>query len=698
MSRIGWFVVSTLAAAASAQAQQASTRPELEEVVVFASRASTATKTDTPLIETPQAISVVTAEQIAERGARNYQDVFRYSAGVDTEQVGDDQRGDFFSIRGFSVKQYLDGLNKQPDFLYGSRMEVFTLERAEVLRGPSSVLYGAGSTGGLLNAVSKTPKFEFGGELGLQLGDYELALVQADVTGPLSEQFAGRFVGMYREGELMWDGQPNDKVVAMPSITWQIGERTELTLIGLYQDEDLGAQTYLPMEKTVHASAADPRIPIDFFVGEPGFNHMKSEQLAGTLLFSHRFSDAIELVSNTRYVDQDVDYGEVYAYGFPPYEDPERTLLTRQFYVLDETYRVLNSDSHVKFNFDTGLLAHTLLFGVDYTEFEQDRQEGFSCPGFTLPPCWSSSPPPLDIYNPVYGQPFDFGFTNAYETRSTQLGFYLQDQIRIKDRVSVVLGVRQDEATSEATISPKDKTDATTFRVGVIGEVYEGVSPYLSYSESFTPVFGGDFYGNPFEPQEGRQYEVGVKWQPNQNSLVTVNYFDIEESNFLSQDPDNIQNFIQAGRIGSTGYELEAIVNLDNGFGVTANYSFTEAEVLEGTSSHPAGDRVEGIPEDLASLWLTQAFTTSDVFHWRVGAGVRYVGDKIDFAQLQLTPSVTQYDAMAEANYKDWTFALNINNLTDEEYCAFLSGYAYPDGTCYPGLTRTIIGTVSKRF
>ncbi len=186
MSRIGWFVASTLVAATSAQAQQEAVRVELEEVVVFASRASTATKTDTPLVEIPQAISVVTAEQIAERGARNYQDVFRYTAGVDTEQSGDDQRGDFFSARGFSLKQYLDGLNKQPDFLYGSRMEVFTLERAEILRGPSSVLYGAGSSGGLLNAVSKAPKFEFGGELGMQVGDYDLALLQADADVPIS--------------------------------------------------------------------------------------------------------------------------------------------------------------------------------------------------------------------------------------------------------------------------------------------------------------------------------------------------------------------------------------------------------------------------------------------------------------------------------------------------------------------------------
>lgn len=602
MKRIALAVSCALAAMTAAAAENGDVQVEkekLEEVTVIAQRAQAATKTDTLLVEIPQSISVVTAEQIEEHGARNYQDVFRYSAGVDTERFGDDQRGDFFSARGFALKQYLDGLNKTPDFLYGSRMEVFTLERAEVLRGPSSVLYGAGSSGGLLNAVSKRPQSEFGGELGLEVGDYDRLQLQADITGPLSEQLAGRFVGILRNDELMIPGEANDKGVAMPSLTWRPSENTEITLIGLYQDEDLGTQTYLPMEKTLHASAADPKIPIDFFVGEPGFNHMKSDQLAGTLLISHRFNDAIAVASNTRYIDQSVDYGEVYSYGFPPYEDPERTLLVRQFYVLDEIYRVLNTDNNVLFSFDTGPLSHKLLFGVDYTEFSQDRQEGFSCPGFTLPPCFSSSPPPLDIYNPNYRQPFDFGFTNAFETHSTQLGIYLQDQMKWGDRVSFVLGARRDEASSEATLSPKDTTDATTFKAGIIAEVVEGFSPYLSYSESFTPVFGGDFYGNPFQPQEGRQYEGGIKWQPNPNSLITAAYFDIEESNQLTQDPTNIQNFVQTGAIGSKGYEIEAMVNLPHDFGFTANYSHTKAEVLDGTLLHPKGDRVEDLPEDL---------------------------------------------------------------------------------------------------
>jgi iron complex outermembrane receptor protein len=699
MNKLSWVVFSTLALAGAARAaEDAASDDALEEVVVLADRAVVATKTATLLVEIPQSVSIVTADQIAERGVFNYQDVFRYTAGVDTERFGDDQRGDSFSARGFALKQYLDGLNKTPNFVYGSRIETFTLERAEVLRGPSAVLYGAGSAGGLLNAVSKRPKFEFGGELGLEVGDYKRRILNADFTGPLGENFAGRFVGVARDAELMSPGQKNDKYVAMPSVTWKPSERTELTLIGLYQKEDLGTQTYLPMEKTLNASSTDPSIPIDAFVGEPGFNHMKTDQYAGTVLFSHRFNDLISVESNTRYIDQKVDYAEVYGYGFPPYADPERTLLVRQFYVLDTSYTIFNTDNHALFDFETGGLTHKMLLGVDYTKFNDDRQEGYSCPGYFISPCWPSNPvPALNVYDPDYGQPFDYGFTSAFETKSTQLGYYLQDQMKF-NKVSFVLGARRDEVSSETTFSPEETTRATTYKAGVIAELLPGFSPFLSYSESFEPILGSDAQGNPFDPQDGRQYEGGIKWQPNPNSLITASYFDIEENNLLTQDPNDINHSIQGGKIGSKGYELEAIFNFEGGFGLTANYSHTKAEVLETTTLHTKGDRLEDLPEDLASLWANKTFTVNDDLAWRIGAGVRYVGDKIDYYQLVTTPSVTLWDAMAQVSWRTWYFALNVNNVADKEYYASCGGYAFPDGSCNPGQTRTVVGSITKKF
>lgn len=697
---VGCAMALVTAAHAAEDEQSGDSEQVLDEVVVFAERSSAATKTDALLVEIPQSISVITAEQFTERGSLNFQDVFRYSAGVDTERSGLEVRSDFFSARGFALKQYLDGLNTTPDFVYGSRMEVFTLERAEVLRGPSAVLYGAGSSGGLLNAVSKRPDFDFGAELGVQVGNFDRRQLQADVTGPLGESVAGRLVGVARNGELLSPGQPDDKYVVMPSLTWRAGDRTEITLIGLYQKEDMGTQTYVPLSKTLHADGDDPAIPHDLFIGEPGFNHIDTDRYSTTLLLEHDFNDLVSFSSSSRYINQTVDYAEVY--GFPPWEDAERTVIGREFYVLDGDYYIYNTDNNVQLDFETGDFSHRVLFGIDYTLFEHERQEGFSCRGFTGGTCFAGgSPPGLDVYDPVYGLPFDYGFTNAYDFESTQLGFYVQDQISWRDRVSMILGARRDRATSERTGLEKFENDATTFKIGIIAEVADGVSPYLSYSESFTPLFGGDFFGNPFKPQEARQYEGGIKWQPRADSLLTVSYYDIRESNFLQRDPDNIQNRIQSGEIGAKGYEIEAIVNFDNGFGVTANYSYTDAEVLEGTTSHPAGDRVEGIPDHLASLWINKAFFVSEDLSWRIGAGVRQTGDEIDFGQNVLTPTRTLVDAMARVDFEDWRFSLNVNNVADKEFYASCGGNPFDygfDGTCSPGQTRVIIGTVTKTF
>lgn len=701
MNKISMAVACTLALASALRAQDSkgAEGETLEEVTVLADRAGAATKTDTLLVEIPQSISVVTAEQIMERGATTYQEVFRYSAGVATELSGGDTRSDYFAARGFALKQFLDGLNKTPKGLYGSTQETFTLERAEVLRGPSAVLYGAGSSGGLLNAVSKRPQFTAGGEIGLQGGNWDRKQLQVDFTGPLGDQFAGRVVGVLRDGDLMWDGQPNDKYVVMPSITWKPGERTDVTFIALYQKEDMGTQTYLPMSKTLQANADNPRIPIDFFVGEPDFNHMDTEQASATLLVSHRFNDLIAVNSNTRYLDQTVDYGEVYPtfnFGVDTFIDPDRTTLTRAFYLLDDSYTIINSDNHAQLDFRTGPIAHKVLVGIDYTRFEQERREGYSCV-FYYPGCFEQMTIPLNVYNPVYGQSFNYGYSNAFDSTSTQLGIYLQDQMKVGERVSFVLGARRDRATSEATLSPKDTVNATTFKVGVIAEVFRGISPFASYSESFTPIFGGDFYGNAYKPQEGEQYEAGIKWQPFANSLITATYFDIEDSNFLTSDPNNLQNFIQSGVIGSKGVELEAQINFAMGLSVNAAWSYTDAEILEDTNRR--GARVEDLPNHLASLWLSQMLYINNDLTMRIGAGVRRVGDKLDYYQIQKTPAVTLVDASAEATYKDWSLQLNVNNVSDKEYYATCGFWAVPfDGMCTPGQTRSILGTVTKKF
>lgn len=675
---------------------------EIEEIVVFADSARTGTKTDTDLMKIPQSVSVVTADQFKQQGAVNFQDIFRYSAGVSTETNGIDTRGDFFSARGFATVQYLDGLNRMPDFVYGARMEVFTLERAEILRGPSAVLYGAGGAGGLFNAVSKTPKHGFGGEFGVGVGTDRRKQVQLDVTGGLTDTVAARFVGLLREGRLQPEYQDDNRSLVMPSVSWSPTPATDITLLTLYQKDDMGTQTYLPLSKSADAPSDAERLPIDFFVGEPGFNHMDMDHISGSMLIDHRFNENAALGSRTRFFDQTVDYAEVYgdlSDGVDPFIDPERTLLAREFYVLDEAYQVLNSDNHVRFDFDTGPFAHTVLVGADYTRFRQDRREGFSCDGFEgLFGCFEGgSPPPLDVTDPQYGMPFDYDFTNSYTTESTQFGVYLQDQIDYGDRVSLIFGVRRDRATSEVSGVEEEPNTATTLRGGIIIDVGAGLSPYAGYSESFLPVFGGDFYGNPFAPREGRQYEAGLKWQPMSDSLVTVSFFDIKESNFVTQDPDFLQNFVQTGEVGSEGFEIEAYAKLFDSLDLTAAYSYTRAEVLSDNSGRE-GFRIEELPEHLVSAWAVKTLELGGSISARMGGGVRHVGDKIDGFQIYETDAVTLLDAFFEAEYEEWSVSINANNLLNEKYYAYCVASSAPYGACYPGMDRRVVATMRRLF
>ena len=689
------FVAALVSGGAFAQ-EQAQDDGVLDEIVVVADTARTGTKTETKLTEIPQSISVVTADMFNERGSVNFQDVFRYSAGVSTEREGIDTRGDSFAARGFTAAQYLDGLNRTPEFVYGARTEVFTLERAEILRGPSAVLYGAGGAGGLLNAVSKRPKEDFAAEFGIQFGSDERMQLMADVTGGITDTVSGRLVGLYRDGELQPEGQADDRRLIMPSITWRPTVDTDITALVLYQKDELGTQTLLPGTNTIYSSSARPELPIDFFAGDDGFNRMNTDHLSGTLMVDHDFNESVSYSGRLRYFDHDVDYGEVW--GVFTFEDAvDGTQLAREFFVLDEVYQVLNADNNVRFQFTTGPFEHNVLLGVDYTEFKQDRREGFSCGGFTSVVCSGFVPDPLDLSNPNNDTGFVGEFTNAYETRSTQTGFYLQDQIRYKDRLSLVLGVRRDKATSSRNGVQEDPNEATSVRVGAIVDVGFGFSPYVGYSESFQPVFGGDFFGNPYKPQEGKQYEAGVKWQPDASTLLTFSLFDIEESNRLTGDPDNLQNQIQTGEIEATGYEIEATTYLFDALRLTAAYSDTDAEVTEDNDGRE-GLKVVNLPERLASFWAMYHFADTRDWSLRTGVGVRYVDSKLDDPNVLETPSATLVDASVDGRYRDWRLMLSITNLLDKEHYAFCGDLGEPQGYCWPAIDRRVLATVTKRF
>lgn len=680
-------MVPTALASAIAQAQESDIARTLDGVTVVAERATTATKTDTPLMETPQSISVVTSALFTDRGARNLQETLRYSAGVTADAWGLDTRGDASTIRGLDPVQYVDGMRRLYNFSPMARPEVYGLERVEVLRGPSSMLYGAGAAGGIINAISKRPAFQDGGEIGLQLGNFDRKQLQGDITGPLGDSgnVAGRLVGVIRDSGMQTDEIDDDRIYLAPSITWR-GERSNLTVLASYQrDETASSQQFLPVAATLKAPPGR-RLDPSTFLGDKDFDKLDARVASATVLFDHAFNDVMTWRSNLRYIDSKTDFREIFPDTYSNPENPfnEDGTLNRLTYGVKPENRILTADNSLQFDFATGAFRHLVLAGLDYTDF---REESSTFSGATTP---------IDPYNPVSTGVVVPAYTPLPDQRSTQIGAYAQDQIRWADRVTVVLGARRDRVVSE-TQGLADQTDyETTYRIGVIGDVGANVSPYISYTESFLPVLGQDVYGNPFVPMRGDQIETGVKWQPSRNAMFTAAIYRITDTNRQTNDPENVLNVVQTGEIESKGFELEGAYVFDNDFTVTASYSHSEAEVTQSNTTWQVGRRLDDTPQDLASVWLAKGFQVGDDMRLRAGLGGRYVGSTVsasEFTSIR-TPSYALADAMLELQMPDWVFALNVTNLFDKEYFAPCRYF----GDCFSGNTRTVVGTATYRF
>ncbi len=681
-------VVPTLLASALAQAQDART---LDEVTVVANRASTATKTDTPLTQTPQAISVVSSELFTDRGAHNLQETLRYSAGVTADAYGLDTRSDGSTVRGLDPVQYVDGLRRSYGFSPLARTEVYGLERVEVLRGPSSVLYGAGATGGIINAMTKRPTFtDIGGEVGVQLGNFDRKQFQADVGGSLNDAgtVAGRVVGLVRDAGMQTDEIDDDRIYIAPSLSWR-GESTTFTLLTSYQhDKTASSQQFLPVVATLNAAPGMPRLDPGTFLGDKDFDKLDSRVYSVTALFDHRFNDTVSLRSAVRYLDGKTEFRELYpdTYTNPldPFIDADKRLVNRNAYGVRPDVRSLTSDNALQFDFATGPFQHLLLAGVDYSDYREESLQ------------LDATPTPIDIYNPVSGGIVINGWNRLPDQRTTQLGVYVQDQIRWADRVSLVLGARRDHARSKTEGLPSQTDNATTFRAGLIGEIGAGVSPYISYSESFLPVTGQDLYGRAFKPMEGDQWEGGIKWQPVETVLVTASAYRITETNRQTNDPDNVLNVIQTGEIESKGVELEGQFAFAQDITLTAAYARNRAKVTKSNFEMEVNQRLNDTPQELASVWLAKGFQIDDVSRLRVGLGGRYVGNSqsLGYGGFIRTPSYTLVDALFEIQVVDWTMALNITNLSDKKYFAPCRNF----GDCFTGNPRTVTGTISYRF
>ncbi|AKM06143.1 TonB-dependent siderophore receptor [Pelagerythrobacter marensis] len=678
---------------AEAAADAAFDAAEPRQIVVTGARgeSSTATKTDTPIIETPQPITVIDDELYLAQGAISVSDTLNYVSGVTANPYGPDSRVDGAFVRGINALQFRDGMRDVFSYYASIRSDPYNFDQVELVRGPASVLFGQGSLGGIINLVSKRPEFESGGELSVRYGSHDRKEVLADVTGGLTDTIAGRVVARLRDSGTQTDFVADDRAMISPSVTFAPSPDTELTLIGLYQEDDSGSTSqFLPLVGTILPNP-NGKLPNDLFVGKPGWDRYDGRLLQGTALFEQRFGEAVQLNLKARYIDSDVTYFTHYAnsYSNPanPYLDPDQRMIGLYSEGSVARMEIFSSDNNVQVDFNTGAsVEHVLLAGVDYSWNRVRKTGGF---GFEM----------IDIYDIDYNALSDYGGglpqpTTSSDIEQEQIGFYLQDQVRLFDRASLVLGVRHDLAESHAAGVEQYDASATSFRAGVIAEVIDGVSPFFSYTESFEPVSGITSSGAALTPKTGRQFEAGVKFHPLDSIIVTVTGYRIEESGRPIDDPnsDNQDHKIQVDGVVSKGVEFEGNAALPGDLNLIANLSYNEAEI-EGT-----GQQLDNVPKFNASLWGTRRFALSEDASLLIGSGVRHVGKNRSFGPAFpdgiVTPAFTLVDAFAELSIDRWSFAINATNLFDKRYYSA----CLARGDCFMGSERNVFGTVSYHF
>lgn len=669
-------------AAADASAGQATT---LDHIVVQgqtsgykAGNASSATKTDTPIGETPQAISVVTGEQIRDQGALTVQDALNYAAGVRSDAYGLDSRGDWALIRGSSPDEYLDGLRSAFNYYTSTaRTDPYMLERIEVLRGPASMLFGQGSTAGIVNLVSKRPQTQTRREIGVQLGSFDRRQLQADFTGPLTADgtWLYRLVAVARDADTQVDHVNDDRRLIAPSLTWRPSEDTSLTLQLRWQQDRTGSTSqFLPWSGLL-APNPNGRIPASRFIGNPDIDHYDTDRTTAGWLFEHRFNENWKFSQSFRAARNEVDYVSAYADPFTdplnPYIDPRQRVINREGWFANNKVRMQNIDQHVEGRFATGAVEHQWVTGVDAVRFKQDSRQTFDgAPerGGTLPP--------IDVYHPVYLPYTPPPFGPAVKTSQRQVGVYLQDQMHVGEHWIVVAGLRHDRAKNGLVGAPDETSNATTKRLGVMFHDWAGWSPYVSYSESFTPVGGTNaITGARYKPQRGEQIEAGVKFEPNGRDLsFTAATFELREENRLVADPSNPNNSIQVGKTQVSGLELEFTGQVTSSFEIIAHYNYLDND-----------RQLEATPRHQAAVWGKQRFSVGAYEGFAAGLGVRYMS-AFDSPPAPTTPSVTLADAMVSYDTGAWRWALNVNNLTDKRYFSICGGR----GDCWFGARRNI--------
>jgi iron complex outermembrane receptor protein len=613
-----------------------------------------------------------------------------YTAGVGVQTYGMENRFDWFNIRGFDQSTY--GLFRDDSRWQSGQVEgqidPYELQEVDVIKGPSSVLYGQTAPGGLVNLVTKRPDSLESDELILNLGSYARRQVQGDIGGALGDggRWRYRLTGLLRESDTQVNDVPDNRRLLAPGLTWAASDRTTLTLLADYQYDNTGWSQFLPADGTLTANPYG-RIATGFFTGQPGFDFFHRQQWSAGYLFEHRFAIPWTIRQTSRFSRIAFDGDTAFGGGL----EPDQRTLDRFGFSNDLGLGLYTLDTQALTHFKLGPTEHSILIGVDYSHADADIVSG------------SSSAPSIDVFAPAYSSviPAPVPYSSTHQP-SDQTGLYLQDQIKIARKIVVTLSIREDwtHLTTRQLIGTSSTTvqnpSAFTGRAGLAYVSESGLTPYVSYSTSFLPLQGVNYYGVPFQPITGKQIESGVKYQPKHSSaFITASYFNIDEHNVETPDPANPLNQLQTGGVRSRGVEVEGVASLFHGFDVHASYSYLDEVVTQTTDVTQLGKRPTLIPDRLASAIANYTVSRTKLSGLGLGFGIRNVGTTAGDPQNTLVlPGYTLFDASIRYDWRKLRFQVNATNVADKIYVPMCTSESY----CNYGYRRDVIGSIRFRW
>ncbi len=663
---------------------------------------STATRTDTDLKDVPQAVSVVSSEQIADQAMRSVADVLRYVPGVALS--GGEGHRDQIVIRGNSSTAdfFVDGIRDDVQYYRG----LYNLDRVEVLKGPNAMIFGRGGGGGVVNRVTKRPERAGFARATASLDSEGAWYGEADLNTPIGTHLDGRLNAVYEEFDNFRDEYDGHRIGFNPTLAWQAGPATRLDLGFEYARDRRVVDRGIPSARP--GTIDDPARPLDghdrTFFGSPDDNFSAFTGRIVDLRLQHRFSDRLKLTSKAVYGDYDKTYQNAFAAG-PVVVGGDGVARVAIEAYRDPTHRQnLFVQNDLVANLVTGPVRHVLLAGLDFGDQSSRNQRinGFFDSGVATSS--SGRRTSVVLADQIIVPPITFraGAGNRSIRASAEaVGVYVQDQARIGEHLEIVAGLRRDwfrlKLDNLLTGDEFGRRDALwSPRLGAVIKPVPALSLYASWSRSFLPQSGDQFSSldatsAALKPERFTNHEIGLKWSILPRLDVTLAAYRLDRTNTRAVDPLTLQSVL-TGEQRSKGVELTIQGKPIERLSLSGGLAFQKAEIRSATTAAPAGRKIALVPHFQVSLWGRYDLST------RLGAGLGVYHQSKSFASISnavVLPAFTRVDAAGFFKLnRQLELAVNVENLLDKDYTAL----AFNDNNLSPASPRTVRATARLGF